>query len=111
MAGPIGRDAEREVAATFVAAAASTAASLEIEGDAGIGKTTLLRFTIESAQRAGSRVLECGLTEAESALTFAGLTDLLRTVSLAELDQLPAPQRHAIVVATLRESPSGSAVD
>lgn len=111
MGGPIGRDAEREVATTFVAAAVGGAAVLEIEGDAGIGKTTLLRFTVESARLAGSRVLECGLTEAESAMSFAGLTDLLRTVSPAEIDQLPAPQRHALSVATLRESPADAAVD
>ncbi len=111
MTGPIGRDAEREVAATFVAAAASGFAVLQIEGDAGIGKTTLLRFTADSALAAGGRVVSCGLTEAESTLSFAGLTDLMRGVSFDHLEDLPGPQRHALAVATLREAPADAAID
>ena len=111
MSGPIGREAEREVAATFVAAAVAGTAVLEIEGEAGIGKTTLFRFAVDAARQAGSRVLACGLTDVESALSFAGLTDLLRDVDPPEIEQLPAPQRHALRVATLREEPSGSTVD
>ncbi|MEO6123123.1 MAG: LuxR family transcriptional regulator [Ilumatobacteraceae bacterium] len=111
MMGPIGRDAEREVAATFVAAAVSGSAVLEIEGDAGIGKTTLCRFTVETARLAGSRVLVCGLTEAEAALSFAGLTDLLRDIEPEWFELLPAPQRHALAVATLRTAPTADAVD
>lgn len=111
MTGPIGRDVEREVAATFVAAAVNGSAVLEIEGDAGIGKTTMFRFAVESAQAAGSRVLACGLTEAESELSFAGLTDLVRDAPIEHFDQLPHPQRHALAVATLREAPTDTAID
>ena len=111
MTGPIGREAEREVAATFVAAAVTGSAVLDIEGEAGIGKSTLFRFAVDSARLVGSRVLTCGLTDAESALSFAGLTDLLRALELDQFDQLPAPQRYALAVATLREAPSEPSLD
>ena len=111
MPGPIGREAEREVAATFVAAAVAGSAVLEIEGAAGIGKRTLFRFVVDAARQAGSTVLACGLTEVESELSFAGLTDLLRDVDTAQLELLPTPQRHALGVATLRVEPTGSTVD
>ena len=111
MNGPIGREAEREVAAIFVAAAADGSAVLEIVGEGGIGKTTLFRFAVESARLAGTRVLVCGLTEAESTMSFAGLTDLLHDVEIDLFEQLPAPQGRALAVATLREAPSDSAID
>ena len=110
MSGPIGREAEREVAATFVAAAAAGSAVLEIVGAAGIGKTTLFRFAVDVARQAGTTVVACGLTEAESVLSFAGLTDLLRDVDI-DSSELPGPQRHALNVATLRREPAGSMVD
>ncbi|MEO7398855.1 MAG: AAA family ATPase, partial [Ilumatobacteraceae bacterium] len=111
MAGPSGREAECEIAATFLAAAVAGPAALEIDGEAGIGKTTLFRHTVSAARDAGFRVLACGLTDAESALSFAGLTDLLRDVEPTGIARLTPPQRHALEVSTLRCEPAESPVD
>ena len=45
----IGREGERDLAAIFVAASASGPAVLEIDGEPGIGKTTLFRYTVDLA--------------------------------------------------------------
>ncbi len=82
---------------------------LAIEGEAGIGKTTLWREGTARAARRGWRVLECRPAEAETAFSFAGLGDLLGSVDGRAIDSLPEPQRHALEVALLRERPDGSA--
>ncbi len=68
-------------------------AALVLEGEAGIGKTSLLEYFISRAH--GSRILRARGTEAEQDLPFAGLADLLRPV-LSYLDRLPGPQRAAL---------------
>ena len=82
---------------------------LAIEGEAGIGKTTLWREGTARAARRGWRVLECRPAEAETAFSFAGLGDLLGSVDGRAVNSLPEPQRHALEVALLRERPDGSA--
>src|SRR4051812_45171741 len=91
----VGRDSERTALADFLARADGPAALL-LEGDAGIGKTTLLR---DALHRAGERrVLACRPAQAETPLAFAALADLLDGV---DLSPLPTPQRHALEVALL----------
>ena len=109
--GLIGRDRERDVAAIFVAASASGPAVLRIDGEAGIGKTTLFRYTVDLARLGGSMVLECSPTQAESAMSYVGLTDMLRNLPESAFDALPAPQRHSLEVATLRTAPSEVPLD
>ncbi|MGB9378794.1 MAG: ATP-binding protein, partial [Mycobacteriales bacterium] len=106
----IGRETECDVAATFLAAAASGPAVLTLDGEAGIGKTTLVRYAVGLAREAGSRVLHCRPTDAESGLSFAGLTDLLAGIDEA-FESLPAPQHQALSVAVLRSAPTGAAPD
>lgn len=107
----VGRDRERDVAAIFVAASASGPAVLEIDGEPGIGKTTLFRHTVDLARLGGSTVLECSPTHAESEMSYVGLTDMLRNLPSSALDELPPPQRHSLAVATLRTAPSEVALD
>jgi DNA-binding CsgD family transcriptional regulator len=97
-----GREGERQAVATFLAAAASAPAALLLQGEAGIGKTTLCQHLVTQARAAGSTVLECRPTRVEQLLSFAALTDLLSTVDDATLDALPRPQRDALAAATLR---------
>lgn len=102
MPGPVGRERERELAATFTQSAASARSALTVSGEPGMGKTTLSRHTAALAAEAGHTVLLCHPSEAESSLSYAGLTDLLASVDDTVIERLPAPQRHALSVATLR---------
>ncbi|MCU1400961.1 MAG: putative transcriptional regulator [Acidimicrobiales bacterium] len=107
----IGRDRERDVASTFVAMSGSGPAVLRIDGEPGIGKTSLLKYALALARSAGSLVLECNPTPAENAMSFAALTELLRDVPDDAFGAMPDPQRHSLAVATLREAPAGAPLD
>jgi ATP/maltotriose-dependent transcriptional regulator MalT len=82
-----------------------------LEGDPGIGKTTLWNVGVERALAAGRVVLQCRPTEAEAKLGFASLADLLSPVIDDLVAVLPEPQRRALDVALLREVPAGARPD
>ncbi len=95
----VGRAAEfQRVSAGF------TGRALVLDGEPGIGKTTLWEAGIEAARAAGLRVLVARPSGAEAQLSFAALIDLCEAL---ELSALPAPQRVALEVALLRRSPTG----
>ena len=77
-------------------------AALTIEGDAGVGKSTLLTAGIERAVELGRRALLARPVEPEAEMAFAGLETLLADVADEVLDELPTPQRVALEVALLR---------
>jgi DNA-binding CsgD family transcriptional regulator len=71
-------------------------AVLVIRGEAGVGKSALLRY---AAQRAsGCRIVQISGVEAEMELPFAGLHQLCAPM-LGQLDPLPTPQKEALRVA------------
>jgi AAA ATPase domain len=74
---------------------------LLIEGEAGIGKTTLWRWAAERAADRGWRVLTAGPAAAETRLAFAAVGDLLDEVVEVAVARLPLPQRRALEVALL----------
>jgi DNA-binding CsgD family transcriptional regulator len=82
-----------------------------LTGVAGIGKTALWDWAVQSAQTAGWRVLIARCAAAETALPWVGLTDLLSGCDDRLVGKLPAPQRHALAVATLRADPVGPPPD
>ena len=69
---------------------------LRLEGDPGIGKTTVWRAGLELARERGFRVLVAEPSEAERSLTYAALADLLEPIAGQALPSLPQPQRHAL---------------
>ena len=79
---------------------------LTIHGEAGVGKSTLLRAGIEHAAELGRRVLLTRPVQAEAEMAFAGLEQLLEDVIDEVLDELPTPQRVSLEVALLR-APAG----
>ena len=69
---------------------------LVIRGEAGMGKTALLRYA--ARQASGFRIAELTGVEAEMELPFAGVHHLCGLM-LDRLERLPAPQRDALSVA------------
>jgi DNA-binding CsgD family transcriptional regulator len=89
-----GRDAERSaIAALLNAARDSRSGVLVLRGQAGVGKSALLRDAV--AQASDMQVLEARGVESEAELAFAGLHQLLWPV-LGQVDGLPPPQATAL---------------
>ena len=101
----IGRDAEAAKITSFLGELAGGSRVLLIEGEAGIGKTTLLREGHAVATQLGMTVLSAFPVKSEIPLEFAGLTDLLEKVPAAMIDALPVPQRQS-TPGILRTCPS-----
>jgi DNA-binding CsgD family transcriptional regulator len=74
--------------------------ALLLEGEAGIGKTTLWRAAVSTAARDGN-VLEARASQAEAKLSFTVLSDLLTPFVEAFGAELPAEQRRALDAALL----------
>ena len=91
----------------FVAASIERPGVLVIEGEPGIGKTTLWEAALEAAKSRQLRVLAARASGADAQLSFAGLTDLLEDVDEAVFAALPAPQRPALDGSLLRSAPEG----
>jgi DNA-binding CsgD family transcriptional regulator len=100
----VGREDELSQIADFARAGAAAGALL-LDGEAGIGKTTLWRAGIALAEEHGFRVLTSRPAGAEAQLSFAALRDLVDSCFEEAADVLPAPQRRALAVALLREEP------
>ncbi len=90
--GLIGRTEELQ----RIGQAVETEGGLLLEGDAGIGKTTLWRAGVELAQGHGFRVLTAAPSEAEQTFSFAVLGDLLEPIGGEAFAVLPPPQRRAL---------------
>jgi DNA-binding CsgD family transcriptional regulator len=69
--------------------------SLVLRGEAGIGKTALLEYLIESAP--GLAIVRAVGVESEMELAYASLHQLCASL-LDRLDRLPAPQRQAVEI-------------
>ena len=98
----LGRDAELGVLAAFFDRAEAPAA-LVLEGDAGIGKSTLWLAGVEAARERGLRVVVSRPAEAERGLAHTGLGDLFEDLLDDVLPALSTPRRRALEVALLLE--------
>jgi len=107
----VGREEELASLHAFIDEVRGGPAALVLEGEAGIGKSTLWLAGVEHAHRQGFRVLSSRPTEAERSLAHVGLGDLLEDVLDDALPALPAPRRRALEVAMLRDEASGDPVD
>jgi DNA-binding CsgD family transcriptional regulator len=107
----VGRDAELRSLRDFVERVADGAVALVLEGEAGMGKTTLWRAGVEAAASAGLRVLQAEPSESETALSFSGLGDLLDPVLDDALVPLPAAQHGALARALVLEEADGPPPD
>ena len=101
----VGRGAELEALNTFVDCLDRGPAMLVLEGEPGLGKTTLWQEGLQAAERRSFQVLMCRPVQAEAQLAFTALSDLLTDVPTVVFDELPVPQRRALEVALLRAEP------
>jgi DNA-binding CsgD family transcriptional regulator len=101
------RAAEFRAVADLLARAEIGPAALVVEGEAGIGKTTLMLDAVAEAETRGFRVLSAQGSPAEVTYAYASVADLLRDVDGETLASLPELQRIALERARLGEVDSG----
>jgi DNA-binding CsgD family transcriptional regulator len=90
----LGRGAELQQVGALLDDETPTARALVLIGDGGVGKTTIWEEGVRLAGERGLCVLAARPAEAEAALPFAALGDLLGPV--VDAIELPRPQRAAI---------------
>jgi DNA-binding CsgD family transcriptional regulator len=107
----VGRDAELASLDEFLAGLSAGSRAIVLEGEAGMGKTTLWRAGVVDAGARGFRVLQALPAESEIALSFSGLGDLLDGAPDEALEPLPAGQRLALSRALVLEEVEGAMPD
>ena len=111
-AAVFGRDDELDLADSVLESAPERLRILLLEGEAGIGKTTLWRAVLRRAEAQGFRVLSCRPVQAETKLALSALADLLEPVGgHPTAAALPRHQRRALDVALLRAEPDAAPLD
>jgi DNA-binding CsgD family transcriptional regulator len=110
--GAVGnRSVENRAVADFLIATDAQPSGLVIEGEAGIGKTTLWLTAIEQARERRFLALSARAGQAESKLAYAAVGDLLTDVESAFLTALPDVQKVALERVLLRANGGGPATD
>src|SRR5437870_5090302 len=99
--GIVGREAELEAVERFLNAVRERAAALVIEGEAGMGKTTVWQEAVTTARALGFPVLLARPAESEAKLSYAALVDLLGPAYDETRAELPEPQQRALDAAAL----------
>lgn len=107
----VGRDEELAFLTAFVAGAVEGPSTLVLDGEVGIGKSTLWRAGVEQARGQGRRILSSRPAEAERGLALVGLGDLFDDVLGDVLPALAPPRRRALEVALLLEESAGDRTD
>ncbi len=107
----VGREDELASVAAFVDAARDGPVALVLDGEAGIGKSTLWLAGVEHARTLGLGVLSARPAEAERSLAYVGLGDMFEDVLDDVLPALTPPRRRALEIAMLRDEASGDRLD
>lgn len=94
----IGRDNELGDLLGLLDHAAERGSALVVSGEAGIGKSSLVKAGLRDAKERGYHVLTTAGIQSETNLPFAGLHQLLRPV-LGDVEHLPPPQKRAVEAA------------
>ena len=102
----VAREGELEAIRALLRGDAADTRALVLEGDPGVGKTSLWERGVAWAREDGRRVLVARASEDEGGLPFAGLIDLFDAVTSEELGSVPAPQVRALDVALYRADPT-----
>ena len=110
-AGVVGREAELGSVSRFLQRDVDGGSAFVLEGEAGIGKSTVWQAGVAAARRLGMVVLSCRPAESERGLAYAGLGDLFDRVLDGVIGELSAPRRRALEVALLREEAADADAD
>lgn len=108
---PVSRASEAEAISNFLTVCHEHPARLLLEGEAGIGKTTLWLAAVQQAVDRGMHVLTARAAATESVTAYVSLSDLFATVEAEILHALPEPQRLAVDRILFRVSDDGRATD
>jgi DNA-binding NarL/FixJ family response regulator len=104
----IGRDEELAAVAAVLERTANEAAACVIDGEIGVGKTTVWTRALDAAAARGYRVISARPAEAETSFAFAAVGDLLRERIDAIFPALVPPQRRALETALLIAEGTGA---
>src|SRR5262249_60835051 len=107
----LGRQEEVVALGVFLDALHDGASAFVVDGEAGIGKTTVWQAGLRQAAARGFVVLSCRPTGSEAGYSFAALGDLLEGVLADTLWQLPPAQRAALEQALLLVEAGGPRVN
>jgi DNA-binding CsgD family transcriptional regulator len=109
----VGRGEELDSLCAFLdrRAPAEGPTAFVLDGEAGIGKSTLWLAAVEAARERGLRVLSARPAEAERGFAYAALGDLFDDVLGDVAPALTAPQRRALEVALLVDEPAAGPID
>ena len=105
----VGRERELAEVGAFLSAVPDGPSALLIDGDAGIGKTTVWLTAVRNAEDRGYRVLRARPAESESRLSYAALADIVGPVFEEIRSALPDPQERALATVMLRVATDGPA--
>jgi DNA-binding CsgD family transcriptional regulator len=94
----LGRSTETALISDVLATVSAGGAALVIEGEAGIGKSTLLHAAVEMATADGFRMLGCSGVQSQAEVGFAGIHELIQPL-LGQAGQLPRRHRDALLTA------------
>jgi DNA-binding CsgD family transcriptional regulator len=97
----IGRERELGAIRRLLDRSRGSSGALVIDGEAGIGKTTLWAETVRTAQRDGVRVLQSRPAESEASFSYAAVADLVGSSFEEIATELPPAQRRALAAALL----------
>lgn len=107
----VARDAELSAVRAFVERTDTGRAVLVLEGEAGIGKSTLWLAGVEHAHTRGISVLSARPAEAEQGLAHVGLGDLFDDALDAVVLELSRPRRRALDRALLHAEGADEGID
>ncbi|GLP81743.1 ATP-binding protein [Mycobacterium antarcticum] len=102
---------EARVIDEYLTSASREPSALLIEGEAGIGKTTLWSAATDRARERGCQVLSSRTAVTESLLAYGVLADLLDEIDESVWGALPGPQRVAVERILLRVNSTASTTD
>src|SRR5215472_4985550 len=101
-AAVIGREREIAVMSAFLDPMPRGPRALLVEGEAGIGKSTVWFEAVRLARDRGYRVLRARPAESEARLSYAALADLIGPAFDDARTRLPDPQQLALAATLLR---------